>query len=541
MILQQTTPGPPKWVPPTRSVFFLPYQVRWYRDRSPVKIYAKSRRVGITWTTAYEAIEVASKVKRDGGMDVYFMTTSKDDARLFVDDCVKWIKRITPALDDVIDASDIQKSDDWFKDEEGEKILAFRIDFPSGWTIYALSSRPTRLRGKEGFVIIDEAAHLDLDTAITAASGSLTWGGRIAIISTYNGEDNAFYRRVQRARVDKASGSLHELNIYEALEQGLFRRICAVNHRQWSEEAQAAWLAQQRAIDPAGFPEEYECIVGGSGRQLYARADAMRCMQLDATESVIIEIRGGDLPKMWVANEIVQGAPISWEGDDDEAMTPAERRDELQSWLDRHLVGELERINATKLDVYVGGDYGRKINPSCIVLGTVDRSMRRRILLKLEFENMRWEMQDQVLDYCWAHLRRIKAGCTDGNGPGGPSAERAQRRTGGKVKAVIPTTKWNEFAHRRLGDRISDQGIWVSKEDSMFLADMCSFKRVKGKIVSSQRVTADERKQKRHGETAVALAMFEESVGLDGPDTMQAKPPRQSGRRSRRRASRGRR
>ena len=43
----------------------------------------------------------------------------------------------------------------------GKAINAFRIKFASGFEIMALSSAPRGLRGKQGVVIIDEAAFVD--------------------------------------------------------------------------------------------------------------------------------------------------------------------------------------------------------------------------------------------------------------------------------------------------------------------------------------------------------------------------------------------
>ena len=56
-------------------------------------------------------------------------------------------------------------------DHEGDKsILAFRIKFASGKEIVALSSSPTNLRGRQGRVVIDEAAfHKDLAAVLKSA------------------------------------------------------------------------------------------------------------------------------------------------------------------------------------------------------------------------------------------------------------------------------------------------------------------------------------------------------------------------------------
>ena len=37
-------------------MFFLPYQQRWIDDESPLKLYEKSRRIGITYATAFRCV-----------------------------------------------------------------------------------------------------------------------------------------------------------------------------------------------------------------------------------------------------------------------------------------------------------------------------------------------------------------------------------------------------------------------------------------------------------------------------------------------------
>jgi hypothetical protein len=47
--------------------------------------------------------------------------------------------------------------------------------------------------------------------------------------------------------------------IYEALEDGLFGKICDIRKIEFSAEAEAAWLADiRRAVGPAAFAEEFE-------------------------------------------------------------------------------------------------------------------------------------------------------------------------------------------------------------------------------------------------------------------------------------------
>ncbi len=57
------------------------------------------------------------------------------------------------------------------QDDDDKAINAFRIKFASGFEIMALSSAPRGLRGKQGVIIIDEAAFVD-SLARAAESGA---------------------------------------------------------------------------------------------------------------------------------------------------------------------------------------------------------------------------------------------------------------------------------------------------------------------------------------------------------------------------------
>ena len=57
----------------------------------------------------------------------------------------------------------------------------------------ALPSVPRALRGKQGLVIVDEAAfHGELAEVIKSALALLMWGGQVVIVSTHNGVANPF-------------------------------------------------------------------------------------------------------------------------------------------------------------------------------------------------------------------------------------------------------------------------------------------------------------------------------------------------------------
>jgi phage FluMu gp28-like protein len=93
------------------------------------------------------------------------------------------------------------------KQRQTRQIKAFRINFASGFEIMALSSAPRSLRGKQGLLIIDEAAFVDsLAQLLKAAMAFLIWGGKVVVVSTHNGVDNPFNELLDEIRSEKKQG-----------------------------------------------------------------------------------------------------------------------------------------------------------------------------------------------------------------------------------------------------------------------------------------------------------------------------------------------
>ena len=69
--------------------FFLPYQLRWLNDKSKVKIWEKSRRIGATYVQSYEDVRdcVYKRVPA-----VWFSSADESAAREYIDYCEQWTK-----------------------------------------------------------------------------------------------------------------------------------------------------------------------------------------------------------------------------------------------------------------------------------------------------------------------------------------------------------------------------------------------------------------------------------------------------------------
>jgi len=245
----------------------LPYQRKWVYDKSRFKLCEKSRRIGITWATAGEAVTLAGKNAASGGMDVWYMVSNEDDAKEFIRDCASWAKLFTAyhkgAKIELIEGMD----------DEGasENIMSMQINMASGFKIRALSSNPRRIRGKAGYLIVDEAAfHDDLGEILKAGKALMMQGGKIALISTHDGEDNPFNLQILEERKRREDGapsriSLHRYTLDDALRDGFYEQIVCRRDRsaENTPEAKAAW--RKRVVDDYGQDADEELFANPRG------------------------------------------------------------------------------------------------------------------------------------------------------------------------------------------------------------------------------------------------------------------------------------
>lgn len=111
----------------------LPYQKAWIADESPLKIAEKSRRIGLTWAEAADAVLTASASQAAGGTNHFYVGSNKEMAIEFIDACAMWARAFNRA------ASEVQEE---IIQDEDKDILTYTIHFTSGFKIQALSSRP---------------------------------------------------------------------------------------------------------------------------------------------------------------------------------------------------------------------------------------------------------------------------------------------------------------------------------------------------------------------------------------------------------------
>lgn len=229
--------------------YFLPYQLRWLKDESPVKIWEKSRRIGATYVQSYEDVrDIISPTK--GIPAVWFSSADESAAKEYIEYAAKWTKLFHVAA----------KSLGQVVIDSERDIKAFVIAFASGKKIHALSSNPKAFRSKGGKVVLDEFAwHEDQPRLWAAARPCITWGYPLRILSTHNGKSCLFYRFADAVRRGRKNWSLHTTPIQLAVEEGLADKITG---RRLTPEERERWTAEQRenCFDENTWLQEYCCV-----------------------------------------------------------------------------------------------------------------------------------------------------------------------------------------------------------------------------------------------------------------------------------------
>ena len=228
---------------------FLPYQLAWLKDRSRIKLWEKSRRIGATYVQSYEDVEDCIKKEVP---DVWFSSADETAAREYIDYCAMWSKIFNVVARDlgqvVID--------------EDKGIKALVIEYPDGRRIHGLSSNPKKFRSKGGKAVLDEFAHHDDQRKMwAAAKPSTIWGDPLRILSTHFGK-GLFWQFVDKIKKGKLKWSLHTTDIYQAVKDGLAHKILRKTLKREPTGTEIAdWIEEQRAdcADEEMWQQEFCC------------------------------------------------------------------------------------------------------------------------------------------------------------------------------------------------------------------------------------------------------------------------------------------
>jgi len=441
-----------------------------------VTVYEKGRRTGVTWAAASLAVITSAAEKSAGGMDSLYIGYNLDMAREFIDTAAQWAKRLHGALATV--------DEFLFDDGDPEKqIKAFRISFPSGFEIVALASRPRSLRGRQGFVIIDEAAfHDDFKGLLDAALALLMWGGKILVISTHFGRDNAFNVLVEDIRAGRKPYALLRTDFDDALRDGLYERVCFVQGKEWTPEGEAEYRENIRANYGEAADEELYCVPSeGEGAWLPATL-------IEARQDETVPVIRFEKPQSWYE------------------LPRHIREADVKDWLEAEVKPVLARCDSTALHA-IGGDFGRINDLTVFWPLAIDKMMKRHTPFVIELRRVPFEQQRDILFYIIDRLPRFMGAGLDAGGNGAYLAEvTAQRYGAGIIAQVRFSVDWYRQNMPPLKAAFEDATLVIPADRDQY-EDLRLVRVIKGVPMIPAVRTKGSDGGKRHGDAAVALAL----------------------------------
>ncbi len=453
----------------------LPYQQAWVADKSEVKVCEKSRRIGLTWAEAADDVLLAATEGR-GGMDVLYISYNQEMTREYIDTCAFWARHFNKAAGEI---------EEFLFEDEDKDIKAFRITFSSGYEILALSSSPKNLRGKQGRLIIDEAAFVELlKELLKAAMAYLMWGGQVIIISSDNGDTSDFNELIEDIRAQKKPYSLHRITFSDAIADGLYKRICLVRGLPWTPEEEADWEAKIRKLYGEDAAEELDCIPSrGAGIYL--------------TRQLIESCMSPDIPVLrW---ESPAADFVDWPDD--------RRHREMRDWLEAFLGPILAGLPKGRPH-FVGEDFARADEGDLSVVWPLTE-LENLVLTTpfvLEYRGCPFRQQEQGFFYVCDRFPLFSGGALDSRGNGEFLGEVARQRYGPELIAQVKESEsWYRENMPKLKAAFEDKTI-VVPQDSLILDDLRAFKVTKG-VAKLPDKRAGAKGEKRHGDAGMAAAL----------------------------------
>lgn len=501
-------------MPPT---VLLAYQQAWVADEAQLKIAEKGRRVGLTWAEAADDVLIAAA---EGGSNVFYISATQDMAREYIEACAMWARHFDRAASEIAEGI--------FEDEgpggELRNIKTYEITFPdSGKRIVALSSRPTNLRGKQGVIVIDEAAFApDLAGLIKAAMAMLLWGDKVRIISTHDGAENAFNELIQEVRAGKRGGpaeaSVHRITFAQAVADGLYRRVCLRKGLAWTAEGEQRWVDAAYRFYGDNAAEELDAVPSqGGGRYL--------SLALIEQRSVPAWVPGQDAPGPGPA--LVRG---KW--NDEFAWLPEDvRRHAIDGWCREHLDPAIAALHRDRRHVF-GEDFARSRNLTSITVLEEDADATQPLVIQLELFNCPFSCQEQILIYLIDRLPRFRGGAMDAGGNGAALAEKMAQRYGTEMIERVQLSSAFYLEHMpKLKAGLEDGTLKNLPRDVQCRDDLRALVLVKGvprlpdgdtaRSAAAKAAAAEGgEKLQRHGDFAISLflaryAFFREAGEID--------------------------
>ena len=447
--------GNARIIPTNPDAIFLPFQEKWIKDDSRLKMMEKSRQIGISWSTAYKADERTAMAGQRWDQWV----SSRDDiqARLFLEDCKLFAGILQIAAEDLGERVIDEKT----------KLTAYVLQFASGRRIHSMSSNPDAQAGKRGGRILDEfALHPDPRKLWSITYPGITWGGSMELISTHRGSHNFFNQLIREVREagNPKKISLHRVTLQDALEQGFLYKLQKAlpkDHEVMAmDEAAYFDFIKSGCADEESFLQEYMC-------------------------------QPADDDAAFLEYDLIAGCEYAageeWELD-------------------------LEDIRRRGGQLFAGLDIGRKKDLTVLwVLEKLGDVLYTRAIIELR--NMPKPDQEKVI---WPILALINRACFDNTGLGIGWTDDAQRAFGQyRIEAVTFTGSTKEALAYPVRGAMEDKKLRIPYKPEI-RADLRAVTKVTT-AAGNIRFTA-ERSENGHADRfwALALAVHAAQTGRDG-------------------------
>ncbi|PAL25488.1 terminase family protein [Sphingopyxis sp. GW247-27LB] len=256
-----------------RLIDFYPYQRAWLADQSRFKVGMFTRQGGKSMVACAEIVEDCINAEINGKRTKWvILSRGERQAKLNMKEHVKPMTRAFWTLyrglldgpePDIVEETVRYTRDDGVDSE----YTSLSVTFPGGSEIVAVPANPDTVRGFSANMLFDEfAIHQDSKAIWGAAFPIISKGWKVRVVSTPKGKSNKFYDLMTE---EPTIWSRHEVDIYQAVEQGLPRNIeelkAGLNDPDlWAQEFELEWL------DEAGAWLDYDlinsCETAGYGR-----------------------------------------------------------------------------------------------------------------------------------------------------------------------------------------------------------------------------------------------------------------------------------
>lgn len=209
---------------------FCPWQSDLITSKSDVVIVEKGRQIGFSHTFGFKALFTTLTEDRDFIYTSYNLQAAKE----FIKDCVRWSR----VFNIVFKTYELPLIDE-------NNFCVFEIKLYNARSIYAVAGDAKNFRGKPGAdILIDEAAYraTSLEDILAAAMATLIHGGHVYIGSTHCGIDNEFNQLCESVKKGELQYEHHKVTFRDAIKQGLFKRICIKQNKEYSLNAEEEFI-----------------------------------------------------------------------------------------------------------------------------------------------------------------------------------------------------------------------------------------------------------------------------------------------------------